>query len=270
MARRQLSNRNEGSATLGPTRTRIPQQGLVAACVAAVAFLCYYATLVPGLDLGDSASFQTGVGSLTLIPRQAYPLYYGLGSLFVWLHPGEPARALNLASAVYGALAVGLAAWLAARLCESLIAGLGAGLFLGFSYTFWTQAVTAEVYTLHLLIVGAAGLALTAWADRPTVSRLAAVLRGVRARVRQPLEHGAAAAGLYTFSPDAPPRRPGRSAAASDVADGRRHRRARSPPIRVELPRLVDRSRAAGHRSARRSRSSGSTSRKQTGVKPSS
>ena len=56
---------------------------------------------------------------------------------------------------------------------ESLIAGLGAGLFLGFSYTFWTQAVTAEVYTLHLLIVGAAGLALTAWADRPTVSRLA-------------------------------------------------------------------------------------------------
>jgi hypothetical protein len=173
MARRQLSNRNEGSATLGPTRTRISQQGLVAACVAAVAFLCYYATLVPGLDLGDSASFQTGVGSLTLIPRQAYPLYYGLGNIFVLLHSGEPARALNLASAVYGALAVGLAAWLAARLCESLLAGLGAGLFLAFSYTFWTQAVTAEVYTLHLLIVGAAGLALIAWADRPTVTRLA-------------------------------------------------------------------------------------------------
>ena len=64
---------------------------------------------LPGLDLGDSASFQTGVGSLTLTPRQAYPLYYGLGNLFVWLHPGEPARALNLASAVYGAIAVGLA-----------------------------------------------------------------------------------------------------------------------------------------------------------------
>ena len=56
---------------------------------------------------------------------------------------------------------------------DSLISGLGAGLFFAFSYTFWTQAVTAEVYTLHLLIVGAAGLALTAWADRPTVSRLA-------------------------------------------------------------------------------------------------
>jgi hypothetical protein len=173
MARRQLSHRNEGSATLGPARTWIAQQGLVAASLAAVAFLCYYATLVPGLDLGDSASFQTGVGSLTLTPRQAYPLYYGLGNLFVWLHSGEPARALNLASAVYGAIAVGLAAWFAARLADSLFAGIGAGLFLAFSYTFWSQAVTAEVYTLHLMIVGAAGLALMAWVDRPTPERLA-------------------------------------------------------------------------------------------------
>jgi hypothetical protein len=173
MARRQLSYRNKGSATLGPTRTWIPQQGLVAACLAAVAFLCYHQTLVPGLDLGDSASFQTGVGSLTLTPRQAYPLYYGLGNIFVWLHPGEPARALNFASAVYGAIAVAFAAWFAARLAESLVAGIGAGLFLAFSYTFWSQAITAEVYTLHLLIFGAAALALFAWADRPTAGRLA-------------------------------------------------------------------------------------------------
>ncbi len=52
-------------------------------------------------------------------------------------------------------------------------AGVAAGLFLAFSYTFWTQAITAEVYTLHLLLVGAALLALLAWAERPTVGRLA-------------------------------------------------------------------------------------------------
>ncbi len=173
MARRQLSHRNEGSATLGPARTRIPQQGLVAASLAVVAFLCYYVTLVPGLDLGDSASFQTGLGSLTLTPRHAYPLYHGLGNLFVWLHPGEPARAANLASAVYGAIAVGLASWLATRLSESLAAGIGAGLFFAFSYTFWSQAITAEVYTLHLMMVSGAGLAAMAWADRPTTGRLA-------------------------------------------------------------------------------------------------
>ncbi len=173
MARRQLSYRNEGSTTLGSARTRIAGQGLVSALVAVVAFLCYYATLLPGLDFGDSASFQTGVSSLTLTPRQAYPLYYGLGHLFVLFHPGEPARALNLASAVYGAMAVGLATWLGARLAQSLFAGAAAGLFLAFSYTFWSQAVTAEVYTLHLLLVGASMLALLAWGDEPTAGRLA-------------------------------------------------------------------------------------------------
>jgi uncharacterized membrane protein len=176
MARRQLSHRNEGSTTLGTARTGISGQGLgsgplISACLAVVAFACYYATLLPGLDLGDSASFQTGVGSLTLTPRHAYPLYHGLGGLFVWLYPGEPARAVNLASAVYGALAVGLTAWLTSRLAESTLAGVAAGMFLGSSYTFWSQAITAEVYTLHLLVVSAAIAALLAWAEDPTVGR---------------------------------------------------------------------------------------------------
>ncbi len=80
---------------------------------------------------------------------------------------------MNFASAVYGALAVGLTVWLGARLFDSLLAGLGAGLFLAFSYTFWSQAVTAEVYTLHLLIFAAATIALIAWADRPSAGKLA-------------------------------------------------------------------------------------------------
>ncbi len=171
MAGRQFPNRNQRSAPRDPARTRVPE-GLIAGGCAAIAFLCYYATLLPGLDFGDSASFQTGVGSLTLTPRQAYPLYYGLGSVFVWLHPGEPARALNLASAVYGSIAVGLAAALASKIAESALAGAAAGLLLAFSYTFWSQAITAEVYALHLLMMGAAMLAALVWADRPTVLRL--------------------------------------------------------------------------------------------------
>ena len=80
---------------------------------------------------------------------------------------------MNFASAVYGAMAVGLTVWLGARLFGSVFAGLGAGLFLAFSYTFWSQAVTAEVYTLHLLIFSAATIALTSWADRPSAGKLA-------------------------------------------------------------------------------------------------
>jgi hypothetical protein len=174
MARRQFPHRNQGSATLGSARTWISQQGLAAASVGLVAFLCYYATLLPGLDLGDSASFQTGAGYLTLTPRQAYPLYYGLGGVIVWLYPGDAARAMNLASAIYGAVAAGLCTWLMARLADSTTAGIGAGLFLAFSYTFWTQAVTAEVYTLHLMIVAASMVALVGWSEQPTLWRLAA------------------------------------------------------------------------------------------------
>ncbi|HKY20230.1 MAG TPA: DUF2723 domain-containing protein [Vicinamibacterales bacterium] len=172
MAGRQLPHRNQGRTTLDSARTRLPE-GLIAAATGALAFVCYYATLLPGLDFGDSASFQTGVGSLTLTPRQAYPLYYALGNVVVWLHPGEPARALNFASAIYGAGAVGIATLLVSRIVGSNMAGLASGLFLAFSYTFWSQAITAEVYTLHLLIVGATILTLLRWAERQTVQRLA-------------------------------------------------------------------------------------------------
>ncbi len=140
--------------------------------VSGVTFWCYRATLLPGLDLGDTASFQATVGSLTLTPRNAYPLYYAIGSLFVWLSQQEPAYALNLASAVCGALASGATTWVAATLVESTAAGLFSGLLFGLSYTFWSQSVIAEVYALHLLATSASLAALLAWFARPTRARL--------------------------------------------------------------------------------------------------
>ena len=55
--------------------------GVVAAIVVAgIAFLSYRATMLPGLDLGDSASFQVRAGSPTITPRDGYPLYFAVGS----------------------------------------------------------------------------------------------------------------------------------------------------------------------------------------------
>jgi hypothetical protein len=142
--------------------------------VGLLAFVCYWHTLLPGLDFGDTASFQTGVGSTTLTPRQAYPLYYALGNVVAWLDPHEPAHAMNLASAIYGGLAVAVAVWVAAEITGALVAGIAAALLLAFSYTFWTQAIIAEVYTLHLLIVGLCLVALLRWERKPTTARLAA------------------------------------------------------------------------------------------------
>jgi len=107
--------------------------------------------------------------------RQAYPLYYSLATPFVTaVSPRNPARGLNLFSAVFGGAAVGLLAWAIAAASGSIAGGIVGALFLAFSYTFWSQATIAEVYTLHLALVGASLAALQAFAVRPTRMRLAA------------------------------------------------------------------------------------------------
>jgi hypothetical protein len=141
---------------------------------ATLAFWAYTQTLLPGVDVGDTAGFQAAVLWPAVSARQAYPLYYSLAKPFVeTLAPATPARALNLFSAVWGAAAVGLLTLAVTRVAGSAVAGAVGGLFLAFSFTFWTQSIIAEVYTLHLSIVGACLLALAAFATRPTIPRLA-------------------------------------------------------------------------------------------------
>ena len=140
---------------------------IAAAMVAAGAFAMYCATLLPSMDFGDTAAFQDAGGALEITPRQGYPLYFAIGNLVVWLAGGEPAFGMNLASAICAALACGLLAWLAADLSGSLTAGVFAGALMAASYTFWSQAVIAEVYALHVLMLVASLLALTWWAKRP-------------------------------------------------------------------------------------------------------
>lgn len=152
-----------------PSRVRL----LAAGTLAAIAFALYFSTLLPGQDLGDTASFQAIADDRLLTPRQGYPLYFALNGLFVHALPAEAARATNLASAVAAALAVGLVVLAGAELAGGTIAGLAAGLLLAGSYTFWSQAIIAEVYSLHLLVASACLLAILAWKARPSLARLA-------------------------------------------------------------------------------------------------
>jgi len=147
---------------------------IAAAVVATLAFWAYTRTLLPGVDLGDTGGFQAAVLWPEVSARQAYPLYYELGARFVRaVSTANPARGLNLFSAVFGAIAVGLLTCLCALVNESLLAGVVAGSLLAFSYTFWSQAIIAEVYTLHLTFVLVSCLALMAYAERPSRIRLA-------------------------------------------------------------------------------------------------
>ena len=148
----------------------------VAAVLATVVFAVFTQTLLPGIDLGDTGSCQAAVTYPTTSARQAYPLYFGLATPFVALTGGaNPPLALNLFSALVGAIAAGLLTWMVAVVTTSRVSGILAGLLLAFSYTFWTQSVIAEVYTLHLALLGLLLIALRAWQQQPTLPRLAVV-----------------------------------------------------------------------------------------------
>ncbi len=153
---------------------RIFRRRLIAsALVAAAAFGIYRATLLPSLDFGDTAAFQDAGGALEITPRQGYPLYFAIGNVIVWLAGREPAFGMNLASAICAALACGLLAWLAADLSGSTLAGVFTGMLFAASYTFWSQAIIAEVYALHALMLAASLVALAWWAKRPeSIARL--------------------------------------------------------------------------------------------------
>ncbi len=161
-----------------PARSVVPaarSSFAVCAVIGAIAFLLYNATLLPGLDFGDTASFQAEVGERDLTPRQAYPLYYAIGNAALALTGAEPAHALNLVSAIAGAFAVAIFVWVAIDLTGSRAAGAVGGLWLASSYTFWTQAIIAEVYTLHLALMGLVLAAILWWDRRPSLPRLSVV-----------------------------------------------------------------------------------------------
>src|SRR4051794_11472636 len=151
----------------------MPRRGLLAALlVAAAAFVLYRATLLPGVDFGDTGSFQTMAGSPYITPRDGYPLYFALAAAAVRIQGGDPAHALNVASAVEAAAACGLVALVAAELSASIAAGAAAALLFAVSYTFWSQAVIAEVYALHMALVSLTLLLLLQWSRSPSNGRL--------------------------------------------------------------------------------------------------
>ena len=145
---------------------------LPAVLVALAAFALYRATMLPGFDFGDTGSFQTILGSAVITPRNGYPLYFALGHLALWITGAEPAHAANLMSAATAAVACGVIAPVASRLSGSIVAGVAAALLFAVSYTFWSQAVIAEVYALHIALVALTLLLILRWAEQPTLARL--------------------------------------------------------------------------------------------------
>ncbi len=125
----------------------------------------YSRTLAPGLLFGDPGEFQFAAWRFGLAHPTGYPLYLLLGGS--WQHlaglfGADPAASLNAFSAFLAAAAVALfylavLGWLPRRTPSPPIAvrvsAFFAALLIGINPTLWSQALIAEVYTLHALFI---------------------------------------------------------------------------------------------------------------------
>jgi hypothetical protein len=124
----------------------------------------------------DSAELSAAAHSLGIVRATGYPLYLIAGKLFAVLLPvGDIGFRLNAMSAVFAAGTVAMLYHLLLLLTEQRAASLAGSLLFAFSYYFWSQAVVAEVYTLHTLLLAAVLLLLLRWEASQSGKVLAAI-----------------------------------------------------------------------------------------------
>jgi hypothetical protein len=145
---------------------------LAGAGVCLFVFVLYLRTLAPTVlpydlpALPDADMLQAQVCVLGMTHPTGYPSYLMLTHLFTYLPFGDCAYRVNLASAVYGALALAVVYAVALMLSRSVVAAVIGTLSLGLGKIFWSQAVIAEVYTLNVLMAAITLLVLLVWRER--------------------------------------------------------------------------------------------------------
>ena len=147
--------------------------GVAAGALAAlVSFFFYLRTLAPTVlhyapsAFPDSVLLQVKAYVLSIPNPTGYPTYILLTHLFTYLPFGDPAFRVNLASAVFAALAVFALFWVCRSLVGWTLPAALAALAFGLSQTFWSQAVITEVYTLNALFIGLVLLSLLVWREK--------------------------------------------------------------------------------------------------------
>lgn len=142
---------------------------LAGAGVCLLSFILYLMTLAPTVlyyelpVLRDSAVLQVKSYVLGIPDYTGYPTYVMLGKLFTYLPVGDAAYRVNLASAVYAALAVLFVCLIGYLLTDRPVAAAAGALAFGVSRIFWSQAVIAEVYTLNALFAAATIFVFLLW-----------------------------------------------------------------------------------------------------------
>ena len=159
---------------------------LTGGLAALVSFAVYAWSAAPNVTLLDSGEFLVAAQHFGVPHPTGYPLWTLLNWLFLLLPFGNAAWEVAIFSGVCAAAAVGLCAALlshlqrwyyAAQLPEKArflpqIIALAFSLMLAFSQSMWSQAVIAEVYALHALLITVFLTLCYLWVQRPANDRL--------------------------------------------------------------------------------------------------
>jgi len=138
--------------------------GLLALVLGLGSFVLYLITLAPTVLFADAGEFQFVPYILGIAHPTGYPLYLLLGWAWSHLLPlGDVAYRMNLFSAVWAALAVGLSYPVARQLIRrgapdlhphvARLAATTATTTFAVGETLWSQAVIAEVYSFNAFFV---------------------------------------------------------------------------------------------------------------------
>jgi hypothetical protein len=124
----------------------------------------YVITLAPTVLFADGGEFQFVPYILGIAHPPGYPLYLLLG--WAWSHAlpvGDVAYRMNLFSAFWAAVAVGLTCLVALKMVRRAVRGINpisahlaaatAAITFAAGKTFWSQAVIAEVYSFNAFLV---------------------------------------------------------------------------------------------------------------------
>jgi hypothetical protein len=161
MTSRTFSTSPEQRTT--PAHPLIWVDALLALLAGGLSLALYVRTLVPFPLVGDSAEFQVLAYQVGIAHTPGYPVYLLLAKLFTFLAVHDIAYRVNLFSAFMAAVTVA-GVYLTARLLACVrLAALFAGLSLAVSFTFWSQAIIAEVYTAGAAFAALVLAGLLAW-----------------------------------------------------------------------------------------------------------
>jgi len=154
-------------------KTTMFTRWIMPAAVFVTSLAAYLWTLPSTVSFEDSAEFVAAAATLGIPHASGYPLFVLLGRIFAAFPLGTVPWRVALLSAVSASGAVTLGFLMTRRLVRRrfpVTPGIEAVVALVFltlavSETWWSQAIMAEVYALHALLMAGVGYALVAWMD---------------------------------------------------------------------------------------------------------